>query len=446
MTSTVGSTQKQDLYDILGVSKNATDDEIKKAYKKQALKYHPDRNLNNKEESNTKFQQINKAFQTLNNPEKRNIYDQFGVIDGETNEGIPGGMASGFNPFDIFGNMFGSRMSSNLNNPESRRNTKSPDKKITINISLKDVYIGNTVQIDFNKIICCNECEGCGAKSKDNIKPCNSCNGKGKIVRMMQMGPMIQQSMQICSKCNGNGKMISQGMQCTKCNGTKGISIKRNLDCYIRPGTTAGSHITFKNEADWHSDFDDVGDLIVYINSKHEEGLFHREADNLIMKKSITLLEALTKTEFMFKHLDERVIKVSHEGIIKPNQKMLIKGEGIPNINNNLEKGDLIIYFDVLFPNTLDKERAKYLVKILPIPKKQIWDVQLEKTPENDITNHILQNCKNDMEYNTNDYNKKTSNNNQTHSNISDEENDVFTQFTKGTMPNMTTPVECATQ
>jgi DnaJ-class molecular chaperone len=439
---TTETINKQNLYELLGVLKNATDDEIKKAYKKQALKYHPDRNINNKEEANTKFQEINKAFQTLSDPEKRSRYDQFGVIDGENNEGV-GGMPPGFNPFDIFSNMFGGGMPPGFNHPENRRNTKSPEKKITINISLTDVYIGKVVPIDFTKIICCDKCEGCGANSKDNIKSCNACNGKGKIVRMMQMGPMIQQSIQNCGKCNGKGKVIFPGMQCTKCNGIKGVSIKRRVDCYIRPGTTAGSHITFKNEADWHPDCEDIGDLVIYINCKHEEGMFRREANNLIMKKSITLLEALTKTEFMFKHLDNRVIKISHEAIIKPNQKMLIKGEGIPNIQDNLQKGDLIIYFDIVFPNTLDKERSKYLVKILPAHKKQIWDTQLEQTPENEIITHILQNYNDDIEYNT-----KTSNTNQKYPNIynDDEEDDIFTQFSKGTMTGMNNPAECTTQ
>ena len=101
------------------------------------------------------------------------------------------------------------------------------------------------------------------------------------------------------------------------------------------------------------------------------------------MKKSITLLEALTKTEFYFKHMDDRVIKITHEDVIKPGQKMIVKGEGMVDQTHN---GDLIIYFDIVFPPTLDKERSKYLVKILPLPRKQIWDLQFESMPKEDIT------------------------------------------------------------
>jgi DnaJ-class molecular chaperone len=453
--------EKKDLYGLLDVSNTASDEEIKKAYRKMALKYHPDRNPNNKEEANTKFQEINKAFQTLNNPEKRKRYDKFGVIEGENNEGGPGNMPPGFNPFDLFSNMFGGSMPGSgmpgmpgFGSQDMRRNAKSPDKKVTINISLTDVYMGKVIPIDFTKNICCDKCEGNGANSKDSIKTCNVCNGQGKVVKMMQMGPMIQQSIQNCNACGSNGKIIPPGCQCAKCNGKKCVSIKRHVDCYIRPGTTAGTHITFKNESDWMSDFGDVGDLVVFVNCKNEEGMFRREADNLIMKKSITLLEALTSTEFMFKHLDGRVIKVAHDEIIKPNQTMLIKREGMPNLQDNLHKGDMIVHFDVIFPDNLEKERSKYLVKILPTVKKQIWDMQLENTPANEITHHTLELFKtNDTFKNNNNTNNNTNNdtkNNphtQTQNEYEDDDADIFNQFNKGGgIPGMGNPIECATQ
>lgn len=437
---------KQDLYELIGVQKNVSEEDLRRAYKKAALKYHPDRNPNNKEEANTKFQEINKAFQTLSNPDKRKRYDQFGVIDGENNEnGMGSGMPAGFNPFEMFGNMFGGGGMPGFGNQQNmRRNAKSPDKKITINVSLIDVYKGKVIPIDFIKLICCDNCQGCGANSKDSIINCPLCNGKGKIVKMMQIGPMIQQSIQTCGNCVGTGKLIPPGSHCSKCSGKKSMSVKRRVDCYIRPGTVQGSNITFKNESDWVSDFGDVGDLVVFINCKNEEGIFRREADNLIMKKSITLLESLTKTEFYFKHLDDRVIKIIHEDIIKPNQKMQINGEGMPNLQDNLQKGDLIVYFDVIFPSNIEKERAKYLVKILPQPKKQIWDIQLEKTPTEDITNYTLELCKNDTSFNQKQ-------NNQTEQ-FDEEPEDIFAHFNKSgsaSMPGMSNvggPVECATQ
>ena len=405
--------QSKDLYAILEIPKTSSDEEIKKGYKKAALKHHPDRNPDNKEEATVRFQEVGKAFATLSDPEKRKRYDQFGIIDGENDGNGEGGMSGGMNPFDIFQNMFGGSGMGGMGGmgglgglfggmsgmggmggmggghmqqgqgQGQPRNGKSPDKKVTINISLTDVYKGKSVGIDFVKVICCDKCEGCGAFNKDCIKTCKGCNGQGRIVRMMQMGQMIQQTVQGCGQCSGKGKSVEQGKECVKCKGTKSNSIKRHVDCYVKAGAQAGTTITFKNESDWHPDFTDTGDLVVFINSKNEEGAFHREGENLIMKKNITLLEALTKTEFYFKHLDDRVIKVSYEDVIKPNQKLCVKGEGM---HGNTHNGDLIIYFDIAFPTSLDKERSKYLVKILPLPRKQIWDLQFENMPKEEIT------------------------------------------------------------
>lgn len=430
-------------YEILGVLKNAPDEEIKKAYKKLAVKHHPDRNPN-KEEANKKFQELNTAYNTLIDPEKRQRYDQFGILHGENSasEGMPSG---GFNPFDIFNNMFGGMQGfQQQNQADARRNAKSPDKILTVNLSLVDVYLGKLIPLDFVKMIKCEMCEGLGANSKDAIKSCNVCNGKGKIIRMMQMGPMIQQSIQPCNACNTTGKSIPAGCECSQCKGKKIVGIKRHLDCYVRPGSIPGTRISFKNEADWHADFGDVGDLVVHINCKNDEGVFRREADNLIMKKSISLLEALTEITFYFKHLDNRVIKVQHNEIIKPNQQMRIVGEGMPNLNDNLKKGDLIIYFDVIFPNSLEKDRAKYLVKILPSPKKQIWDTQLELTPEKDITIHKLEpvaNTKAEEDYNNK---QKQPDFHQDFNDNTDDEN-VFAKFGMGNVP-PGNPIECATQ
>jgi DnaJ homolog subfamily A member 2 len=442
---------KPSLYDILELTKTASDDDIKKAFKKAAVKYHPDRNPSNPEEANAKFIEARKAFNTLSDPQKRKNYDQFGVIDGEEQQGS--GMPGGFNPFDIFGMFngggfpgFGGPPHQQHQQSNEKRHGKSPDKKITINVSLADVYNGRQVPINFTKLICCDECQGRGTKSADNIKNCTTCNGNGRVMRVMQMGPMVQQTVSTCNACKGKGKMITPGSECTKCKGTKSCTFKQHLDCYIRPGSNPGSHITFKNESDWNADFTDIGDLVVFINCKNEEGIFKREGDNLIMTKSITLLEALTTTEFRFKHLDERVLAIKYTNIIKPNQRLVIKREGMPHPNDQLDRGDLIIQFDIVFPTNLESERSKYLVKILPSPKKQIWDTQLDLIPDNDITPATLE------PFNDDDDNIKYQQSNEqreqhdtkhqfTNNNIDDD----FTQFANGTMPG-SNPIECTTQ
>ena len=133
-------------------------------------------------------------------------------------------------------------------------------------------------------------------------------------------------------------------------------------------------------------DFGDSGDLLVYIDAKNDDFGMKREGDNLVMRRSVSLLEALTQTIIYFRHFDDRVIKVLYEDIIRPGATMIIDGEGMPKFNDSISKGNLIIHFEVVFPTHIEKERAKYLTKILPTAKKQIWDIALESTPENDIT------------------------------------------------------------
>lgn len=391
------SNDKKDLYAILELSKNASDEDIKKAYKKLALKYHPDRNPTNKDEANAKFLEVSNAYKILSNPESRSRYDRFGVIDGESGgdgggPGFPSGPGFGFpgggNPFDFFQNLFNGGaggmpgMPNRMNEEEIRRTSKSPEKKVTINISLKDAYLGKSIPIDFIKKICCDKCNGLGAPNTNHIKSCATCEGKGKIVKIVQMGPMIQQSVQACYACGSKGKFIEKGYECTQCKGNKCISINRHLDCYVKPGSSSGTRITFKNESDWVEGFGGVGDFIVFLNVSNEENGFRREGDNLVMNKMISLLEALTNVEVMFNHLDNRVIKCCYDNIIKPGQKMVIEGEGMPHSNGDVGCGDLIIYFDVVFPTSLQKERSKYLGKILPHPKKS---QQFEGINPNDI-------------------------------------------------------------
>jgi len=266
------------------------------------------------------------------------------------------------------------------------------------------------------------------------------------------MGPIVQQSIQHCSSCKGMGKMIEQGKNCIKCNGNKTMSIKKHLDCYVRPGSIPGTSISFKNESDWVPDCNDVGDLIVFVNCKNEEGIFTREGNNLIIKKSISLLEALTNTIIYFKHLDDRVVRIKYNDIIKPNQKMIVKDEGMPNINVG-SNGDLLIYFDIVFPDTIEQDRSKYLIKILPIPKKQIWDLQLESVPDNNIHDKVM--------FNYNDEQTKSKNDNKNNksepifsdiNNVINNDDELFNDDENNNgnrMPNMgggRQQVECATQ
>ena len=201
------------LYDILGISKNCSESELKTSYKKLARKYHPDRNNGpNKEENENKFKEISRAYNILGNKEKRELYDKYGE------EGINNNMPDmstfeNMDPFSMFGNFF---------NTNSHSKTKTKDRVEILNINLKDIYNKKLLKINFEKSIICTYCSGSGFKDMSLVKDCATCKGTGKIIKIMQMGPgIITQSQVLCTTCQGKGKLYDSSNICTYCNGNK---------------------------------------------------------------------------------------------------------------------------------------------------------------------------------------------------------------------------------
>jgi len=413
-----------DYYKLLGVSKNANEEEIRKAYKKMALKWHPDRNPNNKEEAEEKFKEVGKVYKVLSDPNLRTRYDQFGE---KGLEGSP--EMEGFNPFDLFsgfGNMFGNfgfgmnvRQSQQQNNEP--RQGKGPSKEFALKIKLEELYSGKSVSISIKKRVKCIDCSGRGYQNDSDFIKCDQCDGKGQMIRIHRMGPIIQQVVQPCQKCQTKCKIIKPGGECRRCNGDKSAVVNKNTDFYIRPGSRHGDKIILHNESDWHPQFTDVGDLVIVINELSAENGMKREGENLILKMDISLVDALCGFVNVIKHLDDRYIKIKSDYIIKPEQIMRIKGEGMPNKDVDLTYGDLIINFHIIFPDSISDERKKYIQKLLPKSKKQIWDLSPEDYP--------------DAELKTMEYYDKTEYFNSNNSNNRDDDNE-----------NQGNPMECVQQ
>ena len=354
------STGNTKFYKTLGVDKNATDNEIKKAYRKLAMKYHPDKsNKENKEENEKKFKEISNAYDILKDKEKRDLYDKYGE------QGLKN-MGGGSNPFDIFESMFGNGMGGPFGfSGQSRRSrrTRGEDRIEEIYIDLEDLYNNVVKTIEIKHKIICYSCNGSGAETPEDIINCEHCDGKGKVMRVIQIGPgMIQQSMSICDKCSGKGKIIKK--KCSVCNGKKITIKKKKINLKIENGYKNNNKIHFPDLAHHNPDCDEQGDLVIVIKMK-EHKIFKKNNNNLIIKKNILLSEALTETKFVISHLDGRQLILKSNCIIKPNTEYIVKKEGLYDSNNN--KGHLIIQFNIIFPDTLDTERKKYLRKILPI-------------------------------------------------------------------------------
>ena len=352
--------QDNSLYETLGVSRESSETDIKKAYRKLALKHHPDRNPNNKEEAEAKFKEISFAYEILSDPQKKSMYDEMGLEAVKNNASMNMG---GDNPFDMFSNIFGemNRGSSFMR----QRKTKGKNRIERLNVNLEDLYANKEIKINLNKRVLCSKCNGTGGKFSSSVVKCHKCDGKGSIIEIRTFGPgMISQSSRQCYDCNGEGKKIKEGEKCEECNGTKLVNEKKKITTSLKNTMCDGEKIIIPEEANHMFGVDMQGDLIIMIDEKTHPN-FKRVKNDLYMKKNINLIEALCGLEFVIKHLDGRQLLVKTVEIIQPNTKKCIKGEGMNSL------GDLIIEFVVVFPKNISDERKEYLQKIIPHKKQK---------------------------------------------------------------------------
>ena len=354
-----------DLYKILNVSRSSNESEIKKAYKKLALIWHPDRNIKNKEEAEAQFKKISQAYEILNDKEKRQMYDKYGM------EGIQQMGNGGGSPFDIFENLFGGNPFgdfSSFGGSFQREQKKSPDRLEKIKVSLEDLYNEEPVSFFLKKKEICKSCTGTGSKNKNAVKACTTCDGTGKIMRLRQIGPgMIQQSQEICTSCNGRGKIINVSDICGECVGKRVNVVSKKMEIHLDKGIKDGSKQVVRGESHQDPDADIQGDLILLISINPHKN-FTRSGDNLIYKKDILLSDALCGTQFVVEHLDKRKLLLRTNSIIDPYTKRLVRNEGMPTKHGS-GFGDMIIEFRIKFPVQLSSERRQYIKKILPITK-----------------------------------------------------------------------------
>ncbi|KAM6972701.1 dnaJ homolog subfamily A member 1 [Aplochiton taeniatus] len=343
-------------YDMLGVKPNATPEELKKSYRKLALKYHPDKNPTEGE----KFKQISQAYEVLSDPQKREVYDRGG--EKAIKEGGTGGGGGGFgSPMDIFDMFFGG-------GGRMHRERRGKNVVHQLTVSLEDLYNGATKKLSLQKNVICERCEGRGGR-KGAVEMCISCHGTGMQVRLHQLGPgMVQQVSTVCHNCQGQGQRISHKDRCKACTGRKILRQKKILEVHIDKGMKDGQKIVFHGEGDQEPGLE-PGDIIIVLDQRAHP-LFTREKGDLTMKMELQLVEALCGFRKPVKTLDNRTLLItSHPGeLIKPGDKKCVLNEGMPMHRRPFEKGRLVINFNVVFPknNFLSKEKLKVLESYLP--------------------------------------------------------------------------------
>ncbi|XP_043979711.1 dnaJ homolog subfamily A member 4 [Gambusia affinis] len=344
-------------YDLLGVSPKASTDEIKKAYRKLALKYHPDKNPNEGE----KFKLISHAYEVLSDPKKRDLYDQGGE------QAIKeGGMSSGASPMDVFDMFFGG-------GGRMQRERRGKNVVHQLSVTLEEMYNGSTRKLGLQKNVICEKCDGYGGK-KGALEKCSTCKGRGVQIRVQQIGPgMIQQTQSMCHDCQGQGEKFNAKDRCKNCNGHKLERKKKILEVHIDKGMKDGQKITFHGEGDQEPGLE-PGDVVIVLDQK-EHPLFQRQGDDLVMKMNIKLAEALCGFRKTVRTLDNRslIISTMPGEVIKHNDIKCVQNEGMPIHRDPYERGMLIIQFQVEFPENhwLPEHLMFQLERLLP-PREDV--------------------------------------------------------------------------
>ncbi len=355
------------LYDILGVSPSATEQQIKKAYRLGALKYHPDKNTG-KPEAAEKFKEISTAYEVLSDPEKREVYDQYGE------EGLNGGGPGmgGGSAEDLFSHLFGGGMGGMFGGGAPQRPSgprRGKDIQHALKCTLEDLYTGRKAKLALNKTVLCKSCDGQGGK-KGSVKTCRGCSGSGYKFITKQMGPMIQRYQTTCPECQGEGQTIPDKDRCKVCRGKATTQERKILEVHVDKGMENGQAITFSGEGDQGKDII-PGDVVVVI-SEQEHDRFKRKGDDLIYNAKIDLLTALAGGSFAIKHLDNEYLKVDiiPGEVISPGATKVIEGKGMPSYRHHIQ-GNLYVVFDVEFPppNFGTENQLLLLNKILPSRK-----------------------------------------------------------------------------
>ncbi|CAA2943483.1 dnaJ homolog [Olea europaea subsp. europaea] len=362
-------------YEILGVPNAASQDDLKKAYKKAAIKNHPDKGGDPE-----KFKELAHAYEVLSDPEKREIYDQYG--EDALKEGMGGGSGM-HDPFDIFQSFFGGSPFGGGGSSRGRRQRRGEDAAHPLKVSLEDLYLGTTKKIPLSRNVLCSKCNGKGSKSGASMK-CSGCQGTGMKVTVRQLGPgMLQQLQHPCNECKGTGETINDKDRCSQCKGEKVVLEKKVLEVHVEKGMQNGQQITFHGEADEAPDTI-TGDVVVVLQQR-EHPKFKRKGDDLFVEHSLGLTEALCGFQFILSHLDDRhlLIKSQPGEVVKPDSTKAINDEGMPMHGRPFMKGKLYIHFKVDFPESLTPEQVKALEAVLPPkPSLQLSDMELEECEE----------------------------------------------------------------
>ena len=353
---------KRDYYQVLEVQPKATDEEIKKAYRKMALKYHPDKNQGDKG-AEEKFKEAAEAYDVLSNPDKRARYDQFGHA-GMSNAGGGGFGGGGFTMDDIFsrfGDVFESFGFGGFGGGRGagRRVNRGSNIRIRVKLNLNEVAHGVEKKIKVNKMSVCDACSGSGAKDGTSFGTCTTCKGSGMVTQVMNTMLGRMQTSAPCPTCGGEGRIVTT--PCQKCNGEGALKKEEEITFRIPKGVASGMQLTISGKGNAPRRGGTNGDLLVVIEEEEHPDL-QRDENDLIYSLFINFSDAALGTTAEVPTVEGRA-KIKIAAGTQPGRVLRLKGKGLPDVNG-YGVGDLLVHVNVWVPKKVDKEEQKILERL----------------------------------------------------------------------------------
>lgn len=351
--------QKRDYYEVMGVSKGASDDEIKKAYRKMAKKYHPDLNPGDKE-AEAKFKEVNEAYEVLADKQKRARYDQFGHagVDPNYASGAAGGSPFGqdFDIGDIFSSFFGGGFGGTRRRANPNVPRRGQDIETVLNISFEEAAKGCRKEVSYKSVSTCRECNGSGAQKGTSAKTCSACNGQGQVAVTQRTPFGVVQTARTCDRCHGSGKVIEH--PCKNCSGTGRIRNDKKVEVNVPAGISDDQVLNVSAHGDAGINGGPNGDLHVYI-SVRPHPIFERKGYDVWCEVPITFTQAALGAEITVPTLDGRVKYSVHEGT-QPGDIFKLKGKGVQHLNGR-GHGDQFVKVAIEVPKNLSSKQKDIL-------------------------------------------------------------------------------------
>ena len=360
---------KRDYYEVLGVDKKASEDEIKKAYRKIAIKYHPDRNPGSKE-AEEKFKEAAEAYDVLHDPQKRQQYDQFGFDAGKMG-GFGGGFGGDFSMDDIFsmfGDVFGGRGGFGGfggfggSQRQGTRIHRGSDLRLKVKLTLQEIATGTTKKFKVRKDIGCPVCHGSGAEGNSGSETCPTCHGQGYVIRTSQSLFGMMQSQSVCPTCHGEGKIIKN--KCKHCNGEGVVKGEEVVEINIPAGVAGGMvvNVPGKGNAGKHNGVN--GDIQVLIEEEPND-TFVRDGQDVIYNLLLDFPTAALGGQVDIPTIDGQKVRIKIEPGTQPGKTLRLRGKGLPAVQGyGRGMGDLIVNISVYVPKTLSREEKEMLEKM----------------------------------------------------------------------------------